>query len=205
MPGIEGATLREWRRSRGWDAPEMAQRLRRAAREAGVPVATHDGLVRMIYAWERSDHKLTERYELLYAKALDISPDRLGRPEDASSRKTPAGASLTLTRPRLDALSAGQLDELIRLLNDQWHALVRTDNLLGPRHALGGVHAQLDVIDALLRAVRLPARHDVLHCSSALDTPNQPRGCTRTPGTCQAPATGPDDPWNGRWKPEIGS
>ena len=46
----------------------MARRLRRAAREAGVPVATHDGLVRMIYAWERGDHKLTERYELLYAK-----------------------------------------------------------------------------------------------------------------------------------------
>jgi protein tyrosine/serine phosphatase len=37
----------------------------------GVPVATHDGLVRMIYAWERGDHKLTERYELLYATALD--------------------------------------------------------------------------------------------------------------------------------------
>ena len=68
----------------------------------------------------------------------------------------------TLTCPRLDTLSAGQLDELIRLLNDQWYALVRTDNLLGPRHALGGVRAQLDVIDALLRAVRRPARHDVL-------------------------------------------
>ena len=64
MPGIDGATLRAWRRSRGWDVPEVAQRLRRAAREAGVPVATRDGLVRMIYAWERGDHKLTERYEL---------------------------------------------------------------------------------------------------------------------------------------------
>jgi len=162
MPGIDGATLRAWRRSRGWDVPEVAQRLRRAAREAGVPVATHDGLVRMIYAWERGDHKLTERYELLYATALDISPDRLGRLEDASSREISAGTSGTLTRPRLDTLSAGQLDELICLLNDQWHALVRTDNLLGPRHALGGVRAQLDVIDALLRAVRPPARHDVL-------------------------------------------
>ena len=78
MPGIDGATLRGWRRSRGWDVPEMAQRLRRAAREAGVPVATQDGLVRMIYAWERGDHRLTERYELLYAKALDFSPE-IGR------------------------------------------------------------------------------------------------------------------------------
>jgi tetratricopeptide (TPR) repeat protein len=162
MPGIDGATLRAWRRSRGWDVPELAQRLRRAASEAGVPVATHDGLVRMIYAWERGDHKLTERYELLYTKALNISPDRLGRLEDGSSQEISARASGTLTRSRLDTLTAGQLDELICLLNDQWHALVRTDNLLGPRHALGGVRAQLDVIDALLRAVRLPARRDVL-------------------------------------------
>ncbi len=47
------------------------------AREAGVPVAELAGLVRMIYAWERGDHKLTERYELLYAAALSVDPDRL--------------------------------------------------------------------------------------------------------------------------------
>ena len=35
--------LREWRRTRGWDVPELARRLRRAADE---PVAAHDGLVR---------------------------------------------------------------------------------------------------------------------------------------------------------------
>ena len=77
MPGIGGGTLREWRRSRGWDVPEMARQLRRAAREAGVPAATHTGLIRMIYAWERGDHKLTERYRLLYAAALGIDPDRV--------------------------------------------------------------------------------------------------------------------------------
>ena len=42
------------------------------------------------------------------------------------------------------------------------HALVRTDNLLGPRHALGGVRDQLGVIDTLLRSVRPPIRHRVL-------------------------------------------
>jgi len=83
MPGIDGATLREWRRSRGWDVPEMERRLRRAARETGVSIADDQGLKRMIYAWERGSHKLTERYELLYAKALDLEPERLpGGPAD---------------------------------------------------------------------------------------------------------------------------
>ena len=69
MPGVDGASLREWRRSRGWDVPEVARQLRRAADRAGVQIATRDGLVRMIYAWERGDHDLSERYELLYRKA----------------------------------------------------------------------------------------------------------------------------------------
>jgi hypothetical protein len=66
MSGIDGGTLRAWRRCRGWDVPKTAQELRRTAREMGVPVASLTGLIQMIYAWERGDHKLTERYELLY-------------------------------------------------------------------------------------------------------------------------------------------
>ena len=68
MTRIDSGTLRQWRRSRGWDVPEMARRLRRAAAE---PVAAHDGLVRMIRAWERGDHEISERYELLYRKAVN--------------------------------------------------------------------------------------------------------------------------------------
>jgi hypothetical protein len=74
MPCIDGQTLRAWRRTRGWDVPETARQLRRAARELGQPVAAHDGLVRMIYAWERGDHKISERYELLYDAALGRTP-----------------------------------------------------------------------------------------------------------------------------------
>jgi hypothetical protein len=77
MPGIDGGTLHEWRRSRGWDVPKMARELRRAARESGETVAAHDGLIRMIRDWERGRHNLTERYELLYATALDVEPDHL--------------------------------------------------------------------------------------------------------------------------------
>ena len=67
-----------------------------------------------------------------------------------------------VTRLRLDALSAGQLDELISHLGDQWHALVKTDNLLGPRHALDAVRVYLGVISAVLRAARPPIRRQVL-------------------------------------------
>lgn len=73
MPGIEGNTLREWRRARGWDVPQLARQLRRAARE---PIAAHDGLVRMIRSWERGAHALSERYELLYrALGLPAAPE----------------------------------------------------------------------------------------------------------------------------------
>ena len=70
MAMSNGGELREWRRSRGWDVPELARRLRRAADE---PVAAHDGLVRMIRAWERGDHRPSERYELLYRR-LGLPP-----------------------------------------------------------------------------------------------------------------------------------
>ena len=65
MTGIDGWILREWRRSRGWDVPKTARELRRVASE---PVAAPDALVRMIRGWERGDHMLSERYELLYRR-----------------------------------------------------------------------------------------------------------------------------------------
>jgi tetratricopeptide (TPR) repeat protein len=63
---------------------------------------------------------------------------------------------------RLESLPPDQLDELLALLDQQWHALVKTDNLLGPRAALGGVRTYLGVIDALLRTARSATRARVL-------------------------------------------
>jgi hypothetical protein len=71
---VDGAVLRQWRRSRGWDVPEMARRLRKAATDGHVP--THDSLVTMVHRWERAGLS-TERYELLYARALGVSPEDL--------------------------------------------------------------------------------------------------------------------------------
>jgi Ankyrin repeats (3 copies) len=79
MPHIDGEALRAWRRSRGWDVPETARRLRRAAVDDQMPV--HDALVRMIWRWERLGLK-TERYELQY-RALGFDDAQASRPEAA--------------------------------------------------------------------------------------------------------------------------
>jgi len=81
MAVSNGGELCEWRRSRGWDVPELARRLRRAADE---PIAAHEGLIRMIRAWERGDHRLSERYELLYR--------RLGLPAEKENGTEPRSA-----------------------------------------------------------------------------------------------------------------
>ncbi|GAA1272811.1 hypothetical protein GCM10009609_39890 [Pseudonocardia aurantiaca] len=55
-----------------------------------------------------------------------------------------------LRRPAA-AGTADHIPELLVHLREQWHALVRTDNLLGPRFALAGVLDQLAIIQELLR------------------------------------------------------
>ncbi len=70
------------------------------------------------------------------------------------------------TRLRLRELPGAQLEELAEHLDSQWHALVKTDNLLGPRHALAAVLTHLTVIEALLRATRWPAREGVLRLAA---------------------------------------
>lgn len=129
MPGLDGQTLRAWRRSRGWDVPEMARRLRRAARQTGQSVAAFDGLVRMIYAWERGDHKLTERYQLLYTAALGIDSDRIAHKPSDPPRPIPAATPPT---DRASVVTAGDV-ATIRLMLD---SLTASDRQFGGGHAL---------------------------------------------------------------------
>ena len=99
------------------------------------------------------------------AEPSALTPSTAPRADDPA----PAPARISVTSPirlRLKGLAASQLDELTCLLDEQWHALVKTDNLLGPRHALVGVRAQLEVIEVLLREVRSPARQRVLRAGA---------------------------------------
>ncbi|MGR6924624.1 helix-turn-helix domain-containing protein [[Actinomadura] parvosata] len=67
---------------------------------------------------------------------------------------------------RMQRLSPSHTEELLAHVGEQWHTLVRTDNLLGPRHALGGVCTQLTILTALLRHVRSPFRDGSLRLAA---------------------------------------
>lgn len=86
MPLLHGDVLREWRRSRGWDVPETARRIRRAADGDQLPV--HDALIRMIRRWEAEglNTSRAERYELLYCSALGISAAELAAGPDPAPK-----------------------------------------------------------------------------------------------------------------------
>jgi transcriptional regulator with XRE-family HTH domain len=110
MPIVDGDRLRELRRARGWDVPEMARRLRMASADGSAPA--HDSLVRMAYRWERVG-LATERYELLYAQALGVRPEDLRRPAGSPGR--PAES-----RPPADADATAS--EVIGAISDALHA-----------------------------------------------------------------------------------
>ena len=82
---MDGAVVRDWRRSRGWDVPEMARQLRLAAGGSSwlSRGASADGLALGTRGMR------IERYALLYAKALGVSPDDL-----ASGPAKPAVSSV---------------------------------------------------------------------------------------------------------------
>jgi transcriptional regulator with XRE-family HTH domain/tetratricopeptide (TPR) repeat protein len=65
-------------------------------------------------------------------------------------------------KARLGHLTGPQTVDLLHHLTDQWHGLVRTDNLLGPRHALRGLVYQLAIVHTLLRTAREPTRQPTL-------------------------------------------
>jgi tetratricopeptide (TPR) repeat protein len=54
------------------------------------------------------------------------------------------------------------LADVLAHIREQWHALVRTDNLLGPRHALAGVRHQLFTLIELMDTVPGSARAAVV-------------------------------------------
>jgi transcriptional regulator with XRE-family HTH domain len=63
---------------------------------------------------------------------------------------------------RLTIASPAHLQEILIHLREQWHALVKTDNLLGPRFALAGVLNQISVIEALRSILRDEQRIEVV-------------------------------------------
>lgn len=89
------------------------------------------------------------------------------RPSDAIQGGSPLEAmanevALLPAEPRRRVLTADEIDELLGHLREQWHLLVRTDNLFGPRYALAGVLLQLRLIQDLLPSMRVQARNEFI-------------------------------------------
>ena len=72
--------------------------------------------------------------------------------------------------PRVDVrhlVSSGTVfEEVLDHLREQWHSLVRTDNLLGPRFALPGVLTQIETIELVLPTLRGAARRDAVQLAA---------------------------------------
>ncbi|MGW3955354.1 hypothetical protein ACWEKM_31480 [Streptomyces sp. NPDC004752] len=71
---------------------------------------------------------------------------------------SPAGGA----RPRLGRMTPDQTEAVLVYLREMWHLLVQSDNLLGPLHALAGVHQNLGVLQELLERADQHVREEAL-------------------------------------------
>jgi tetratricopeptide (TPR) repeat protein/transcriptional regulator with XRE-family HTH domain len=72
------------------------------------------------------------------------------------------GAQASGRPDRVTVTSPAHLDEILAHLREQWHAQVKTDNLLGPRFALASVLGQLTVIEGLRSGLRDAPRREAV-------------------------------------------
>jgi hypothetical protein len=74
---VDGCWLRSHRRAQGWDVPQLARHLAAAAAEDRGTLPGHETLTGYIRRWEARRAGISERYELLLAKAFSL--DRADR------------------------------------------------------------------------------------------------------------------------------
>jgi hypothetical protein len=124
-----GTWLRAQRQARGWNVPETARRLRKAATSTADTLPANGVLEAHIRRWERCVIAPSERYKLLYCLAFGITPGQYGQVQPppppaldgpapsrppahipALAQKTPQAAALCpalLSRLIAKALTAG--------------------------------------------------------------------------------------------------
>ncbi|MGP4111397.1 hypothetical protein ACTWP5_10825 [Streptomyces sp. 4N509B] len=124
--------------------------------ETGPDSATQEPDTFLVTAWIGGRRQLVaiSRRELLAGAACVAIPQR-------ASTATPANRPFSL-----NGTDRSRIDAIVDHLDDMWHALVKADNLLGPRHALASVRQQLTVIEPLLVASRGTQRTDVLRLAA---------------------------------------
>jgi tetratricopeptide (TPR) repeat protein len=71
--------------------------------------------------------------------------------------------SRTMPLPQVDG---PQIEAATEHLREMWHALVRADNLFGPRHAIASVHQQITILESLLDCSRGQQRMELLRLAA---------------------------------------
>jgi transcriptional regulator with XRE-family HTH domain len=123
--------------------------------------------------WESSETVPQPWIRPRLARALQVSLDELaklldegGLPDSEVEQRLDFALVHDITQrttraERLTIASPAHLQEILIHLREQWHALVKTDNLLGPRFALAGVLNQISVVEALHSILRGEQRIEV--------------------------------------------
>ena len=135
LPEIAPEVLRALRESRDWDEAQLAREFRAAAYGAGVPVADHAGLRKMIPAWEQGRHRPSSRYRLLYRRVFasewgvngdvpDLAMIAAARARrDAAPQHVPSVAALLARADQSDRGDVQALAALVRQLTGQVETL----------------------------------------------------------------------------------
>ncbi|MBQ0923107.1 helix-turn-helix transcriptional regulator [Saccharopolyspora endophytica] len=122
--------------------------------------------------WERGRWDPTPRRRPALASALNWPLERLSdalksQAVTATLRTNTGGQDAPAVDHRLWARNV-EPEQALSYLTDQWHALVQSDNVIGPRHALHGVQQHIPLLTALIdhgpdatrrRALRMAAHY----------------------------------------------
>ncbi|MGW4115286.1 helix-turn-helix transcriptional regulator [Actinosynnema sp. NPDC004786] len=170
-------------------ATRLAHEIKKRRTEAGLSqpqLAQRIGYTRQyISLAERPDHNLPS-LELVKAidHALDAGGDLLALREqerraryglrrgtaaaDGSSigHADSAGTTSVGKFSMPTGLSVGDFSDVLSHLREQWHLLVKTDNLFGPRFALRSVHEHLRLVMDLARSARGVVRRETVRLAA---------------------------------------
>ena len=151
-----GKELKLLRLARGWSQERLIVELERRAPEVGVHVAARRSLRTLVSNWENGKRFPTRDYQKLFATIYGVGVDDLFPPEGAVD----LGAPLTVETHQQDGVAA--TPELATYLRSVFAEYGRADNLLGSRHLLGVVVAQLAIVEQACAAARGPIRAELL-------------------------------------------
>ncbi|KPC88300.1 hypothetical protein ADL27_41230 [Streptomyces sp. NRRL F-6602] len=98
----------------------------------------------------------------LRQEGADVDRRQLLRAGSAAAALPLLGTAGGSARPHLGRMTPDQSEALLVHLREMWHLLVQSDNLVGPIHALAGVHQNLSILQELLEHAEPHLRGEAL-------------------------------------------